>query len=333
MTHVLVLGAGSWGTALAAHLGRKGTRVTLWAYEKEVVAGIRLRRRNPLFLTEIELPEMITAVETHELPGLLPSVDLALMVAPSKVFRSVLTHAEGVRPGTPIVSATKGLEPGSLDLMTEVIADVLPTSRPAVLSGPSFAEEVGQGAPTAVVGAAVSDDVARMVQETFASPTFRVYASTDVVGVQLGGALKNVIAVAAGMLQGLGLGHNTQAALITRGLAEITRLGEGMGADPRTFAGLAGVGDLVLTTTGSLSRNRQLGEFVGKGGTLAQWKETHRTVAEGADTALTAVELGRRHGVELPLCQQVHDILYEGKDPRVALVDLMRRSQKAEVWK
>lgn len=330
MTHVLVLGGGSWGTALAAHLGRKGTRVTLWAYEAEVVAGINGTRRNPLFLPDIEIPPSVTAVGTV---GAADTVDAVLMVAPSKVFRSVLKHAEGVRPATPVVSATKGLEPGSLDLMTEVIADVLPSCRPAVLSGPSFAEEVGKGYPTAVVGAAEDEEVARAVQEIFASPTFRVYASTDVIGVQIGGAIKNVIAVAAGMLEGMGLGHNTRAALITRGLAEITRLGEAMGADPRTFAGLAGVGDLILTTTGSLSRNRQLGEFVGKGGTLAEWKETHRTVAEGADTALTAVELGKRHGVELPLCEQVHEILYLGKDPKVALGELMRRSQKTEVWK
>lgn len=330
MTHVLVLGAGSWGTALAAHLGRKGTRVTLWAYEPEVVAGIIATRRNPLFLPEIELPKSVEAVGTVKSVG---DVDAVLMVAPSKVFRAVLKHAEGVKPGTPIISATKGLEPGSLALMTEVIAAVLPTCPPAVLSGPSFAEEVGKGYPTAVVGAAEKEEVAKFTQELFASPTFRVYASTDVVGVQLGGALKNVIAVAAGMLEGLGLGHNTRAALITRGLAEIARLGEAMGGDPRTFAGLAGVGDLILTTTGSLSRNRQLGEFVGKGGSLAQWKETHRTVAEGADTALTAVELGKRHGVELPLCQQVHSILYEGKAPKAALAELMERAQKTEVWK
>lgn len=330
MTHVLVLGGGSWGTALSAHLGRKGTRVTLWAYEPEVVAGINTKRRNPLFLPEIEIPESVAAVGTVE--GV-EEVDAVVMVAPSKVFRSVLKHAEGVRPATPIISATKGLEPVTLDLMTEVITDVLPSCRPAVLSGPSFAEEVGKGYPTAVVGAAESEEVARVVQEIFASASFRVYASTDVVGVQLGGALKNVIAVAAGMLEGLGLAYNTRAALITRGLAEITRLGEKMGADPRTFAGLAGVGDLILTTTGSLSRNRQLGEFVGKGGTLAQWKETHRTVAEGADTALTAVELGKRHGVELPVCEQVHQILYDGKDPKVALGELMRRSQKTEVWR
>ena len=330
MTHVLVLGGGSWGTALAAHLGRKGTRVTLWAYEPEVVAGINARHHNPLFLPEIELPASVTAVGAV---GDLRDVDAVLMVAPSKVFRSVLKHAEGVRPATPIISATKGLEPGTLALMTEVIADILPTCRPAALSGPSFAEEVAKGYPTAVVGAAEDEEVAKLVQELFASPTFRVYASTDVIGVQIGGALKNVIAVAAGMLEGMGLGHNTRAALITRGLAEITRLGEAMGADPRTFAGLAGVGDLILTTTGSLSRNRQLGEFVGKGGTLAQWKEAHRTVAEGADTALTAVELGRRHGVELPLCQQVHSILYEGKAPKVALMELMERAQKTEVWR
>ena len=330
MTHVLVLGGGSWGTALAAHLGRKGTRVTLWAYEPEVVAGINARHRNPLFLPEIELPASVTAVGAV---GALRDVDAVLMVAPSKVFRSVLKHAEGVRPATPVISATKGLEPGSLALMTEVIADVLPACRAAALSGPSFAEEVAKGYPTAVVGAAEDEEVAKLVQELFASPTFRVYASTDVIGVQVGGALKNVIAVAAGMLEGMGLGHNTRAALITRGLAEITRLGEAMGADPRTFAGLAGVGDLILTTTGSLSRNRQLGEFVGKGGTLAEWKETHRTVAEGADTALTAVELGRRHGVELPLCQQVHSILYEGKAPKVALMELMERAQKMEVWR
>jgi len=330
MTHVLVLGAGSWGTALSAHLGRKGTNVTLWAYEPEVVAGINAKRRNPLFLSDIALPDSVTAV--GKLSGL-ADVDAVLMVAPSKVFRSVLVHAQGVRPGTPVVSATKGLEPGSLDLMTEVIADVLPSCRPAALSGPSFAEEVAHGAPTAVVGAAEDEEVARAVQEMFASPTFRVYASTDVVGVQIGGALKNVIAVAAGMLEGLGLGHNTRAALITRGLAEITRLGEAMGADPRTFAGLAGVGDLVLTTTGSLSRNRQLGEFVGKGGSLADWKANHRTVAEGADTAATAVELGKRHGVELPVCAQVHAILFENKPPMKALGELMGRPQTTEVWR
>jgi glycerol-3-phosphate dehydrogenase (NAD(P)+) len=330
MTHVLVLGAGSWGTALAAHLGRKGTQVTLWAYEPEVVTGINAKRHNPLFLSDIEIPASVTAVGKV---GALTDVDAVLMVAPSKVFRSVLKHAEGVRPGTPIVTATKGLEPGSLDLMTEVIADALPSCRPAALSGPSFAEEVARGAPTAVVGAAEDEEVARAVQEIFASPTFRVYASTDLIGVQLGGALKNVIAVAAGMLEGLGLGHNPRAALITRGLAEITRLGEAMGADPRTFAGLAGVGDLVLTTTGSLSRNRQLGEFIGKGGTLAKWVETHRTVAEGADTALSAVELGRRHGVELPICQQVHRILFEGKAPKAAIAELMERAQKMEVWR
>jgi glycerol-3-phosphate dehydrogenase (NAD(P)+) len=329
MTHVLVLGAGSWGTALAAHLGRKGTQVTLWAYEPEVVTGINAKRHNPLFLSDIEIPASVTAVGKV---GALTDVDAVLMVAPSKVFRSVLKHAEGVRPGTPIVTATKGLEPGSLDLMTEVIADALPSCRPAALSGPSFAEEVARGAPTAVVGAAEDEEVARAVQEIFASPTFRVYASTDLIGVQLGGALKNVIAVAAG-LEGLGLGHNPRAALITRGLAEITRLGEAMGADPRTFAGLAGVGDLVLTTTGSLSRNRQLGEFIGKGGTLAKWVETHRTVAEGADTALSAVELGRRHGVELPICQQVHRILFEGKAPKAAIAELMERAQKMEVWR
>jgi glycerol-3-phosphate dehydrogenase (NAD(P)+) len=329
MSHVLVLGAGSWGTALAAHLGRKEGKVTLWAFEPEVVAGINTKHRNPLFLPEIPIPASVTAVGKVERPE---QFDAVLMVAPSKVFRSVLKHAEGVLPGTPIISATKGLEPGTLKLMTEVIAEVLPTAHPAVLSGPSFAEEVGHGAPTAVVGAAERKETATRVQELFASPTLRVYASTDVVGVQLGGALKNVIAVAAGMLEGLGLGHNPRAALITRGLAEITRLGEKMGADPRTFAGLAGVGDLVLTTTGSLSRNRQLGEFVGKGGTLDQWKATHRTVAEGADTALTAVELGKRHGVELPLCEQVHAILYQGKPPMKALSELMERAPKAEVW-
>jgi glycerol-3-phosphate dehydrogenase (NAD(P)+) len=294
------------------------------------VAGINERHRNPLFLSEIELPPSVVAVpEVRDAA----TVDAVVMVAPSKVFRSVLVHAQGVRPGTPIISATKGLEPGSLRLMTEVISEVLPSCPPAVLSGPSFAEEVGRGMPTAVVGAAEREEVARAVQELFASPTFRVYASTDVVGVQLGGALKNVIAVAAGILEGLSLGYNTRAALITRGLAEITRLGEAMGADPRTFAGLAGVGDLILTTTGALSRNRQLGEFVGKGGTLAEWKATHRTVAEGADTALTAVELGRRHGVELPLCAQVHSVLYEGKPPRQALTELMERAPKTEVWR
>jgi glycerol-3-phosphate dehydrogenase (NAD(P)+) len=325
-----VIGAGNWGTALADLLARRGHDVRLWAYEPEVVAAVNGRHENPLYLAGKPLHAGIRA--TGDAPAAVAGAELVVLAPPSHVFRRVVTGiAPSVAPGAIVVIATKGFEPESLSLLSEVAGELLPTGRVAVLSGPSFAEEVYTRQPTAVVAASADPATAVAVQEALSTAEFRVYANADVVGVQLGGALKNVIAIAAGMLDGLGLGHNTRAALITRGLAEIARLGRAMGADPLTFAGLAGLGDLLLTTTGQLSRNRSLGVEIARGATLEQWRSAHRTVAEGAETARAAVALAARHGVELPICEQVHKILYEGRSPRAAVAELMERAPKAEV--
>lgn len=328
-TRIGVVGAGSWGTALADLLARRGHRVTLWAFEPEVVAGIRERHENPIYLAGRPLAAGLET--TSDIGRAVAGAALVVMATPSHVFRATfLAAVPSLAPQTIVVSATKGIEHDTLAFPSEIIAELAPTARVAVLSGPSFADEVLAGQPTAVVAASSDPRVAAEVQGAFSAPRFRVYAGSDVVGVQLAGALKNVIAIAAGILDGLGLGANTRAALITRGLAEMTRLGAAIGADPRTFAGLAGMGDLVLTTTGALSRNRALGMALAAGETLEGWRRTHRTVAEGAETVHGAVALARKHGVELPICDQVHRILYEGQDPRLALSELMERAVKAE---
>jgi glycerol-3-phosphate dehydrogenase (NAD(P)+) len=246
----------------------------------------------------------------------------------------VLAPVRGiVRPGTIVVSATKGLETDSLSLMSTVVEQCLPEVRFAALSGPSFALEVARGQPTAIVAAARDEVSARDAQRVFATPRFRVYRNQDVVGVELAGALKNVIAIAAGILEGLGLGHNPRAALITRGLAEITRLGVSMGADPLTFAGLAGMGDLVLTATGGLSRNRALGIALAQGESFESYRAAHRSVAEGANSSLAGARLAARMGVEMPITQQVCEVLFHAKAPRDAVPELMTRELKSEQWR
>lgn len=332
MTRVAVLGAGSWGTTLADLLARKGHDVRLWAYEAEVVEAVNQRHENPVFL-----PGCALAPSLRALPDAATAVagtEVVVAVTPSHVLRGVLEQCRpGLGAGTILATATKGIEPATLALMSEVLATALPGHPVAALSGPSFALEVYQGQPTAVVAAARQPEAARVTQELFATPRFRVYTHDDVVGVELAAALKNVIAIAAGILEGLGLGNNPRAALITRGLAEITRLGVAMGADPLTFAGLAGMGDLILTTTGSLSRNRSLGLALAEGQTLAAYSATHRSVAEGATTARGALAPAARHGVELPICAQVAAILFDGKPPRQAVADLMERTLKSEQWR
>ena len=329
---IAVLGAGSWGTTLANLLAAKGEAVRLWAYEPEVVDAVNRSRENPVFLPGITLCASLRAcVDPVEA---VRGAAVVVSASPSHVVRPVIRGAgPAVAPGTLVVSATKGIEADTLALMSEVFAECLPQARFAALSGPSFAIEVAQGQPTAVVAAARDAATARDAQSLFATPTFRVYSGGDVVGVELAGALKNVIAIAAGILEGLGLGHNPRAALITRGLAEITRLGVAMGADPLTFAGLAGMGDLVLTATGSLSRNRALGVAVAQGETLEHYRATHRTVAEGANTSLAGAALGARHGVELPITTQVCDVLFRGKPPREGVAELMTRELKSEQWR
>jgi len=332
MTQVAVLGAGSWGTTLADLLARKGHAVRLWAHEAEVVEAVNARHENPVFLPGCALAPSITAVTDPACAA--EGAEVVVTVAPSHVLRSVVERARpGIGADALVVSATKGIETESLELMSGVLEHTLPGRRVTALSGPSFALEVFQQQPTAVVAAAREEATAREVQQVFSTPRFRVYSHTDVIGVELAGALKNVIAIAAGILEGLGLGNNPRAALITRGLAEMTRLGVALGADPLTFAGLAGMGDLILTTTGALSRNRALGLALAAGQTLKQWTDSHRTVAEGANTARAALALAAKVGVELPITAQVAAILYDGRTAGQAVTELMERTLKAEQWR
>lgn len=332
MTTVGVLGAGSWGTTLADLLARRGHVVRLWAYEPEVVNAVNTRHENPLFLPGCALADTLWA--TGDAVAAVQGAEVVVTVAPSHVIRRVVALAkEGIGDSALVVSAAKGIEPGTLLLMSAVLEELLPGRPVTALSGPSFALEVYQQQPTAVVAAARTENAARQVQAVFATPQFRVYSNSDVVGVELAGALKNVIAIAAGILEGLGLGNNPRAALITRGLAEMTRLGLALGADPLTFAGLAGMGDLILTTTGALSRNRALGLALAHGTSLAEHSASHRTVAEGANTAQAALQLAARVGTELPICAQVASILFDGKPARQAVVDLMERTLKSEQWR
>lgn len=333
MTRIAVVGGGAWGTVLADLLSRKGDAVTIWAHESAVVDSINREHHNHLFLPASPLSSDLRA--GGDLAEVVRDAEVIVSATPSHVVRAVMSRAAGALTGRPlVVSVSKGLDPESLTTPCGVLQEVLPPKTPlAALSGPSFAEEVYQRQPTAVVAAAKDHDVAQQVQQTFSTALFRVYSLTDVVGVELAGALKNVIALAAGILEGLGIGYNTRAALITRGLAEITRLGVALGAEPATFAGLAGMGDLILTATGPLSRNLTLGAELGRGKPLAQALAERPTVAEGVNTARAAVVLGERHGVELPIARQVSEVLFHRKAPRQAIADLMERELKAEQWR
>jgi glycerol-3-phosphate dehydrogenase (NAD(P)+) len=332
MSTIAIIGAGSWGTALAITLGRKGQSVQLWAHEPEVVDGILRNRRNPLFLPEVEVPPSV--VPTGYLQDALRSAGIVLTVMPSHVcerlFGRMLPHLE---PDSVVVSATKGIDTERLMRMSEIIRMVVSRRfdpRLCVLSGPSFAKEVAEGHPTAVVVASDDMEAARQVQQEFSSTMLRLYTSSDVVGVEIGGAVKNVIAIAAGVIEGLGLGHNPTAALLTRGLAEITRLAVACGARRETLAGLAGLGDLALTCTGDLSRNRQVGIELGRGRKLDDIVNSMRMVAEGVKTTKAAVALAARHSVEVPITKQVERILDGEVSPREAIRSLMERTLKEE---
>lgn len=326
---VTVLGAGSWGTALANLLASAGVETTLWAHEPEVVESINRDHRNPLYLSDAALDPRLGAA--GELGRALDGAEMVCAVTPSHVARAVWSRAAPhVREGIPLVCATKGIEVDTLALMHQVASEVLPDLRFVALSGPSFAAEVVAGQPTAVVAASEEQEAARLVQQVFRTPTFRVYTQDDVTGVELAGALKNVMAIGAGMLEGLGLGHNPLAAYLTRGLAEITRLGVAMGAKPATFAGLAGMGDLILTCTGGLSRNRQLGIALAGGTSLEEYRAANRTVAEGVNTAVAAVRVAARHSVDLPIIGQIEAILAGRATPAESLRILMDRDPRAE---
>lgn len=328
-----VIGAGSWGTALANLLGNKGLKVDLWVFEDEVRAQIEGERENKVFLPGVKLSENIRP--SNNLQEVVSGKPLVLLVAPSHVMRGVTGKMAGfLSPETVVVTASKGIENDTFLTMSGVLAQTLPhitEDNIAVLSGPSFAKEVANNVPTAVTVASKNRKTARFVQQTFATPLFRVYTSDDVIGVELGGSVKNVIAIASGIIDGLGLGLNTRAALITRGLAEISRLGKKMGANPLTFSGLAGVGDLILTCTGDLSRNHTLGKKIGQGKTLDDILSEMRMVAEGVKTARSVYSLSKKLKVEMPISHATYRCLYEGLSPKEALHRLMTRDLKHEL--
>jgi glycerol-3-phosphate dehydrogenase (NAD(P)+) len=336
MSEIAIIGAGAWGTALSIVLGRAGTHmIRLWTYEREVSESIAQRRINEKFLPGQQIPPSVRP--STDLAEAITGAEIVVSVMPSqhcrRLFEQMRPH---LRPETMLVSATKGLEENSLLRMTEVIAQVIQNDEPrtikiGALSGPSFALEAARGDPSAITIASHDAELAGRVQQEFSTASFRVYTNADPIGVELGGALKNTVAIAAGVCAGLGLGHNSVAALITRGLAEMTRLVVACGGRAETMAGLAGLGDLVLTCTGGLSRNRSVGFELGRGKRLPDiLAAMHGTVAEGVFTTTAAVGLARARGVEMPITEQIHAILHDGKSPRDAMYELMTRSGKSE---
>jgi glycerol-3-phosphate dehydrogenase (NAD(P)+) len=327
-----VIGAGAWGTALANLLAAKGTPVKIWAYEREVVEAIRNKRENTVFLPGVKLHANVAS--TGALPDAIHQSTLIIFAVPSHAARAVLSQLPALLAApVAFVSATKGIEENTLLLMSDVMKELfLPMMHPAILalSGPSFAQEVSKGLPTAVTLAGQDQALVKRMQSLLMTPTFRIYASTDMVGVQLGGALKNVIAIAAGVVDGLKLGHNARAALIARGLAEMVRLGTAMKADSRTFYGLSGLGDLILTCTGQLSRNYNVGVRLAQGETLEEVLKDTRTVAEGVRTARAALGLAQKHKVDMPIVQEVCQVLFAGKLSRQSVMELMERAARDE---
>jgi glycerol-3-phosphate dehydrogenase (NAD(P)+) len=330
MRSVAVLGAGSWGTALSVHLGRVGHDVTLWARDRALVDNMSARRANTVYLPDVLFPASVTV--THTLSDAVRDAELVVSAVPSHGCRAVLQQASAsLKPNAVLVSATKGLEAGTLLRMSEVIGQETGASHPVVvLSGPSFAVEVAKQLPTAILAASTDAAAIELVQHEFRGPYFRLYGSDDVVGVEIGAAMKNIIAIAAGVVEGLGLGHNALAALITRGLAELTRLACAAGGRRETLAGLSGLGDLVLTCTGSLSRNRHVGLELAGGRSLPDILAGMKMVAEGVLTTGAALALGERYGVELPITTQMAEVLDGRADVRTALDALMLRRQRSE---
>jgi glycerol-3-phosphate dehydrogenase (NAD(P)+) len=328
---ISVIGAGTFGTAMSAVIARAGNEVMLWSHNPEVAEGIRKSGRNPFYLPSVTLGREIEA--TADLAAAAQFSDVIFMVTPSHHYRRVLGELmRHVPDGVRVFSGTKGIENETLARMSEVTRDVAPDKVRAfaVLSGPTFALETARGDPSAAVIASTDTAFAQELQRSLSHGTFRLYHSADVTGVELAGSLKNVIAIAAGVLEGLGLGSNTNAALVTRGLHEITRLGIGIGGRPETFAGLAGMGDLVLTCTGSLSRNRSVGVELGRGKRLSDILDETKFVAEGVKTSRAAAELAARHGIEMPITREMYRVLYENESPRDAIQRLMTRALKAE---
>jgi glycerol-3-phosphate dehydrogenase (NAD(P)+) len=329
LKNLAIIGGGSWGTALAIVLAPRFSRVTLWVYEGDLAARMGATRVNDVYLPDFSIPTNVDI--TSDLSLALDSTEIVLSVMPSHLARAVYERMlPWVNERMVFVSATKGLENHSLMRISEVIGAVAGTSRVAVISGPSFAKEVARFEPTAVVAAAAEPGLAEIVQAAFSGPTLRVYTSSDPIGVEIGGSIKNVVAIGAGVLHGMGLGHNAMAALITRGLAEMTRLAVAMGGKAQTLAGLAGLGDLVLTCTGDLSRNRTVGVELARGRKLEEIVSSMKMVAEGVKTTDAAVDLAERYKVEMPIAGQMHRMLHAGASPQEAIRRLMERSLKGE---
>ncbi len=330
---ISVLGAGGWGTALAVTLARKGEAPLLWARREEQARELRERRQNTLYLPGIELPESIEI--TDDLEYAVSDCDILTLTIPSQHVRELCAMIRPLIKGRPLIlHGIKGIETDRLKRISEVIEEEIPSEKRrgiVALSGPSHAEEVGAGAPTAVVSASADISVAQEVQEVFMGPTFRVYTNPDIIGVELGGALKNIIAIASGISEGLGYGDNTKAALITRGIAEISRLGIALGARPLTFAGLSGVGDLIVTASSRHSRNLRAGIEIGKGKTLEEILAESRMVVEGVPTCKAAYKLSRIVGVEMPINDKLYSVLYEKQPPRPAVMELMMRGATHEI--
>ena len=331
MKRLAIIGGGAWGTALAIVLARRFERVCLWVYESDVAQRLQAERENDAYLPGFQIPENVSV--TSDLAVAVERAEVVLSVMPSHHVRSVYAQMlPALTESMIFVSATKGLEVGTILRMSELIGSSgsrFPL-QVAALSGPTFAKEVARGEPTALVVASPDDDLNRCIQSAFSGPTFRIYTSSDPIGVEIGGSIKNVIAIGSGVIHGMGFGHNVTAALITRGLAEMTRLAVAMGGRAQTLAGLAGLGDLVLTSTGELSRNRMVGIELARGRKLGEIVGSMRMVAEGIKTTDAAVELARRFGVEMPITEQMYQMLYHGVSPREAIQRLMERSLKGE---
>ena len=331
---IAIFGAGSWGTALGVVLAGAERDVALWARRSEVTERLRRERRNPNYLPDVELPAGLEIAETLEKTA--NDADIWVLATPSQAVRHMAGQlAPFLKPDHTVVSVAKGIENKTLMTTTDVMREVFEgnaNSQLGVLYGPSHAEEVAEGKPTTVVAASQHEPTAKCIQEAFMTRTLRVYANLDLLGVEIAGSVKNVLAIAAGISDGLGYGDNTKAAIVTRGIAEIKRLGRAMGAQPSTFAGLAGIGDVVVTCMSRHSRNRYLGEQIGRGKRLSDIEGEMKMIAEGVRTTESVRDLARRHGVEMPITEAVYDTLFNGKDPTEAVEDLMTRSAKREGW-
>lgn len=327
-----VVGGGSWGTALSIHLSKAGHDVKMWVFERDLCEEIKNNKENSVFLRGVPIPDGVHP--TSSLGEALAGSDLIIFVVPSEFSRNIFRQMKAVLSGTcRLIIATKGIEKDSLQLMSEVALDVFGEDHMtdmAVLSGPSFALEVARGDPTAVVIASSHPPFSQEVQQEVSYRNFRLYTNDDIRGVQIAGALKNVVAIAAGIAEGLGFGNNTLAALVTRGMSEIRKLGIEMGGKPGTFSGLAGMGDLVLTCTGKLSRNKMVGWYLGKGTPLQEILSTMKMVAEGVATTISAMKLSKKYSIDMPIVAQVYAILYDGKDPKEAIFELLSRPLKEE---